>query len=67
MFDYDELCQRTLGSSDFLGILIIFLKNILAIARNFENVIVKNVPVINTFDRNSTRRFILLVNKNILD
>ena len=27
MFDYDELCNKTLGSNDFLGNLVIKFKN----------------------------------------
>lgn len=52
VFDFKELCEETLGASDFI-----------AIARNFRHIIVQNIPVINSNDRNATRRFILLVNK----
>ena len=50
LFNFEELCEDTLGASDFI-----------AIARNFTHIIVRNVPIINSNDRNATRRFILLV------
>jgi len=49
-FEFDDLCNRTYGSSDFI-----------AIARNFHAIVLKNIPVMNLEDRNVARRFILLV------
>lgn len=51
-FEFNDICNRTYGSSDFI-----------AIARNFHSIVLKNIPVLNLEDRNVARRFILLVDE----
>jgi cell division protein ZapE len=49
-FDYADLCQQPLGSTDFL-----------AIAESFHTLIVDRIPVINREERNEAKRFINLI------
>jgi cell division protein ZapE len=49
-FSFRDLCEMPLGASDFV-----------AIARAFHTVIVENIPVIATEQRNEAKRFILLI------
>jgi cell division protein ZapE len=46
-FDYADLCKKPLGATDFL-----------AIAENFHTLIVDNIPVIKSDERNEAKRFI---------
>eukprot|EP01017_Pseudomicrothorax_dubius_P041471 TRINITY_DN6638_c0_g4_i2.p1 TRINITY_DN6638_c0_g4~~TRINITY_DN6638_c0_g4_i2.p1 ORF type:complete len:314 (+),score=76.33 TRINITY_DN6638_c0_g4_i2:544-1485(+) len=52
MFDYKDLLEAPLGSSDFI-----------AICRNFHSVIIKNLPLLSVSDRNLVRRFILMIDE----
>ena len=47
-FEFDDLCDKPMGSSDFI-----------AIARNFHVVILRDIPVLSFDNRNLVRRFIL--------
>jgi cell division protein ZapE len=49
-FDFDALCRRPLGSSDYLEI-----------AERFHTVIVDRIPVLTAAERNEARRFIILI------
>jgi len=49
-FDYADLCKQPLGAGDFL-----------AIADHFHTIIVDNIPVIQSEERNEAKRFINLV------
>ena len=49
-FTFSELCDDARGSSDYQ-----------AIARNFNSVIIRGVPVMNMTRRDLLRRFILLI------
>ncbi len=49
-FDFDSLCRRPLGSSDYL-----------AIAERFHTVLIDRIPVLTPAERNEARRFIILV------
>lgn len=51
-FEFEDLCDKPLGSSDYI-----------AIARNFHSVIIRDIPQLSFENRNITKRFILLVNK----
>ena len=50
LFDFDEIENASMGSSDFIPI-----------CRNFKTIIIENIPVISTNNKNVARRFILLV------
>ncbi len=50
LFNFVELCDTTMGSSDFI-----------AIARSFNSIVIKSIPQMTLDDRNVIRRFILLV------
>lgn len=49
-FTFDELCERPLGSLDYL-----------AIARNFHTVLIEGIPILGPERRSSARRFINLI------
>ncbi|ACB97157.1 cell division protein ZapE [Beijerinckia indica] len=49
-FDFTDLCDAPLGSTDFL-----------AIATNFHSVLIDRIPIIASDRRNSAKRFILLI------
>lgn len=49
-FQFEELCSRPLGASDYL-----------ALAQAFETIIVENAPAMNFDRRNEAKRFITLV------
>ncbi|WP_298421946.1 cell division protein ZapE [Rhodoblastus sp.] len=49
-FDYEDLCRKPLGATDFL-----------AIAEYFHVVLIDNIPVINPEERNEAKRFINLI------
>lgn len=51
-FQFDELCNRELGSSDYR-----------AIARHFSIVILEGIPLLNLKDHDQARRFITLVDE----
>ena len=50
MFEFEELCDRPLGSADYI-----------AIAQNCSTILLKNVPNFTVNNRNLMRRFINLV------
>ncbi len=50
LFDFEEMGNASMGSSDFI-----------TICRNFKTIIIKNIPVISTNNKNVARRFIILV------
>ena len=50
MFNFEDLCERPMGSSDYM-----------AIARAFRVLLIKNIPAITSENRNVARRFIILV------
>ena len=54
-FEFDDLCDKPMGSADFI-----------TIARNFHAVIIRDIPLLNFENRNLVRRFILLVYYRIL-
>ena len=47
---FDELCNRPLGPADYL-----------ALARNFDNFLIENVPKLQPENRNAARRFVTLI------
>lgn len=49
-FDFDDLCRRPLGASDYL-----------ALARHFHTVFVDHIPVLDAAERDVAKRFITLV------
>ena len=49
-FDFDSLCRRPLGSSDYLKI-----------AQRFHTIILDHIPIIAASERNEARRFITLI------
>jgi cell division protein ZapE len=49
-FDFDDLCAKPLGPSDFL-----------AIAHSFQTVMIDHIPVMGESNRNEAKRFILLI------
>ncbi len=49
-FDYADLCRQPLGAADFL-----------AIAENFHTLVVDNIPIISSEERNEAKRFITLI------
>jgi cell division protein ZapE len=49
-FDFDDLCRKPLGASDFLKI-----------ARSFHTVMIDHIPVLKDGERNAARRFISLI------
>jgi cell division protein ZapE len=49
-FDFDGLCRRPLGSSDYLEV-----------AERFHTVFIDRIPVLTAADRNEAKRFIILV------
>jgi cell division protein ZapE len=49
-FDFDALCRRPLGASDYLKL-----------AQRFHTIIVDRVPVIGASERNEAKRFIILI------
>lgn len=49
-FTFAELCEDNRGSSDYM-----------AIAENFQTIIIRNVPVLSMERRDLLRRFILLI------
>ncbi len=49
-FSFDDLCAVPLGTNDYL-----------AIAHNFHTVIIENVPILTSGQRNEARRFINLI------
>lgn len=49
-FEFDDLCDKPMGSSDFI-----------ALARNFHYVIIRKIPLLTFENRNLVKRFILLV------
>ena len=49
-FDFDSLCRRPLGSTDYLKI-----------AQRFHTVILDHIPIIAASERNEARRFITLI------
>lgn len=49
-FEFDDLCDKPMGSADFI-----------AIARKFHCVIIRDIPIITFENRNLVKRFILLV------
>ncbi len=51
-FEFEDLCDKPLGSSDYI-----------AIARNFHSVVIRDIPQLSFENRNVTKRFILLVIK----
>ena len=55
MFDFKHLVEETYGSIDFI-----------AICRNFHSIIIRNLPIIDIDQRNTTRRFILLVIETLI-
>lgn len=52
MFTFNDICNRTYGSSDFI-----------AIARAFHSICIASIPQITLQDRNVARRFILLIDE----
>lgn len=50
MFEFDELCDRAIGSADYI-----------AIAQHCPTVLIKNIPYFSINNRNVMRRFINLV------
>lgn len=50
MFDFEELCDRPVGSADYI-----------AVAQNCTTVLLKNIPQFTINNRNVMRRFITLV------
>lgn len=51
-FEFDDLCDKPMGTSDFI-----------ALARNFHVIILRDIPILTFENRNQVRRFILLVHK----
>jgi cell division protein ZapE len=49
-FDFDDLCRKPLGASDFLKI-----------ARSFHTIIIDHIPALKDGERNAARRFISLI------
>jgi cell division protein ZapE len=49
-FDYADLCKRPLGAADFL-----------TIAENFQTLVIDNIPILHSEDRNEAKRFITLI------
>jgi cell division protein ZapE len=49
-FDYADLCKQPLGAADFL-----------AIAESFHTLVIDNIPVLRSEDRNEAKRFITLI------
>jgi predicted ATPase len=52
MFDFEELCDRAVGSADYI-----------AIAQNCPTVLIKNIPYFSVNNRNVMRRFITLIDE----
>jgi peroxisome-assembly ATPase len=52
MFDFEELCDRPVGSADYI-----------AIAQNCPTVLIKNIPYFSVNNRNVMRRFITLIDE----
>lgn len=50
MFEFEELCDRPVGSADYI-----------AIAQNCPTIMIKNVPYFSINNRNVMRRFITMV------
>lgn len=49
-FDFAELCRRPMGAADFVQI-----------AHHFHTVVIEDIPVMSTEQRNEAKRFILLI------
>jgi cell division protein ZapE len=49
-FDFADLCRRPMGAADFVQI-----------AHNFHTVVIEDIPVMSTEQRNEAKRFILLI------
>ncbi len=49
-FDFSEICEKEYGAMDFI-----------ALCRNLDTIMIKNVPKLDIHSRNLSRRFILLV------
>src|SRR5271166_472970 len=49
-FDFDSLCRRPLGSSDYLEV-----------AERFHTVFIDRIPILTAAERNEAKRFIILV------
>lgn len=50
LFHFEELCDRPLGAADYM-----------AVAREFSTVLISNIPIFDTANRNQMRRFITLI------